>query len=248
MPPAETAAMIRVGTAGWGIAARHAREFPASGMHLERYSQVLSAAEIDTSFYRHHRHETYARWARSVPAHFRFAVKTPRALTHPGTLTLDAGVLERFAAEVSGLGGRLEVLLAQFAPRVAFDRAAAAELFSRLRASVPVRIACEPRHESWADAVADRLLREMDVTRVASDPPRWPGGDAPGGSTGCAYFRMHGAPRIYYSDYSAARLGALAGQLTEAARRSAQVWCILDNTALGHALGNALVLQQQLAG
>ena len=240
--------MIRIGTAGWGIATRHAADFPAKGTHLERYSQVLAAAEIDTSFYRHHQRQTYARWSHSVPESFRFAVKTPRALTQPGSLVLDLEVMKQFAAEVAGLGERLAVVLVQLAPRVAFEQGAAQELFARLRECIPVAIVCEPRHESWGDPRADELLRALQVARVAADPPRWPGGEAPGGSTGCTYFRMHGAPRTYYSDYPAQRLADLAVQLIEAARQSSQVWCILDNTALGHALGNALALQQLAAG
>ncbi len=238
--------LIRIGTAGWGIAARHAAQFPGSGSHLERYGQVLSAAEIDTSFYRHHRHATYARWAASVPAHFRFAVKTPRALTQPGTLLLVRQVLDRFAEEVSGLGKRLGVALLQFAPSVAFDEAVAAALLAHVCASVPARIACEPRHASWNSAAAQRLLRDLNIARVAADPPRWPGGDRPGGDGSCVYFRMHGAPRIYYSDYDAPRLEALAAQLSAAALNAAEVWCIMDNTALGHALANALALKARL--
>ena len=236
--------MIRIGTAGWGIASRYAAEFPAAGTHLERYARVLTAAEIDTSFYRHHRRETYARWASSVPESFRFAVKTPRTLTQPHTLVLAPEVLERFAAEVCGLGTRLEVLLVQFAPSVEFDRTGAEYLFGTLRQTFTARLACEPRHASWAAGEADQLLRELDVARVAADPPRWPGGDSPGGGRSCAYFRMHGVPRIYYSDYPTQRLAQLAEQLAAVGRHAAQVWCILDNTALGHALGNALALQR----
>jgi uncharacterized protein YecE (DUF72 family) len=239
--------VILIGTAGWGIAARHAAQFPGSGSHLERYGQVLRAAEIDTSFYRHHRRATYARWADSVPADFRFAVKTPRALTQPGSVILVPEVLDRFADEVSGLGERLGVALLQFAPSVAFDPAAAAALFTRVRASLPARIACEPRHASWDSAPAQGLLREMNIARVAADPPRWPGGELPGGDGACAYFRMHGAPRIYYSDYDAARLQALAAQLSACALTARDVWCIMDNTALGHALANALTLKARLA-
>lgn len=236
--------MIRIGTAGWSIPLRHAAQFAEPGTHLQRYAQVLNATEINTSFYRHHRRETYARWARSVPADFRFAVKTPRALTQPGTLVLVPEVLERFASEVAGLGSRLEVLLVQFAPRVAFDPRQAQRLFAAVREHCAARLACEPRHPSWAGAEADALLRGLEVARVAADPPRWPGAQTPGGSGEWAYFRMHGAPRIYYSDYPAPRLAQLAHQLAEAARHMAQVWCILDNTALGHALGNALALLQ----
>ena len=77
---------VRIGTAGWGIPRAQAAAFPGEGSHLERYARVLSCAEIDTSFYRPHRVGTYARWAASTPADFRFAVKLPRAITHAAAL------------------------------------------------------------------------------------------------------------------------------------------------------------------
>src|SRR5687767_5317762 len=71
-----------VGAAGWSIPSRYKDDLPGTGSHLERYAQRLDAVEINSSFHRHHREQTYARWAASVPVRFRFAVKTPRALTH----------------------------------------------------------------------------------------------------------------------------------------------------------------------
>jgi len=68
-----------IGTAGWGISARYKDEFPSSGSHLERYAGRLAIVEIDTSFYKPHRRETYERWKGSVPEHFRFSVKMPKA-------------------------------------------------------------------------------------------------------------------------------------------------------------------------
>jgi uncharacterized protein YecE (DUF72 family) len=53
-----------------------------------------------------------------------------------------------------------------------------------------------------------------------------------------AYWRMHGSPRIYYSDYSEDSLVRLASQLRDGD------WCIFDNTVGYHAMGNALRLQE----
>ena len=50
--------------------------------HLERYSRSLRCAEIYSSFHRPHAAATYAKWRDSTPAHFRFAVKMPRTITH----------------------------------------------------------------------------------------------------------------------------------------------------------------------
>jgi uncharacterized protein YecE (DUF72 family) len=73
---------IYVGVAGWSISKEHAARFPVEGSHLERYAQVFNAVEINSSFYRPHRPQTYAPWAASVPDGFRFAVKMPREITH----------------------------------------------------------------------------------------------------------------------------------------------------------------------
>jgi uncharacterized protein YecE (DUF72 family) len=72
---------------------------------------------------------------------------------------------------------------------------------------------------------ADARLASSGVARVATDPPRWQGNELPGGDRRLAYFRWHGAPRLYYSEYTAQRMDTLADQLAEAARVSRAVWC-----------------------
>src|SRR5689334_2372840 len=62
-----TIAVAHIGCAGWSIPRQYAAYFPDQGTHLERYAQQLPAVEINSSFYRPHRPETYARWAASVP-------------------------------------------------------------------------------------------------------------------------------------------------------------------------------------
>ena len=81
---------------------------------------------------------------------------------------------------------------------------------------------------------------------VAADPARVGGDDVPGGWRGLAYFRWHGAPRVYWSRYDVAQIDGLAAQV-RALRRDVDVWCIFDNTASGAACENALDLQQRLA-
>ena len=73
---------------------------PPHGSNLARYAARFAAVEINSSFYRPHRPETYARWADSVPAGFRFAVKLPKSITHEKRLQEFGAELDRFAAEV----------------------------------------------------------------------------------------------------------------------------------------------------
>ena len=77
------------------------------------------------------------------------------------------------------------------------------------------------------------------MARVAADPAVVPAAAEPGGWDGLVYYRLHGSPKVYYSAYPDEYLEALAKTLVRAAK-SADVWCIFDNTAAFAATANAL--------
>lgn len=217
---------------------------PGEGSHLERYAGRLRAVEINSSFYRHHRAQTYARWAEAVPKDFRFSVKAPRAFTHEGELRTPADVLDRFVEEIAGLGAKLSVILVQLPPQLEFHAPAARRCFLALQKRSDAQLVCEPRHPSWSLTKADRLLADLNVARVAADPPPWPGANEPRGDRRFVYFRWHGQPQKYFSEYGHECLAWLQQQI--AATRASEAWAIFDNTAHGHALGNALWLARAL--
>lgn len=235
-----------VGTAGWSIPRPFARAFAGDGSLLERYARVLPAAEINSSFYRPHQPGTYARWAASVPAGFRFAVKVPKEATHTRKLAGAGPVLDRFLAEATALGDALGPLLVQLPPSLALDTRVAGLFFRVLRRRFARPVACEPRHATWFSPAADALLRHHGVARVAADPVRAPGADIPAGDPSLVYYRLHGSPRIYYSPYPDESLTAVAAALRDATTRGAEAWCIFDNTTLGHATGDALKVAAML--
>ncbi|WP_027145965.1 DUF72 domain-containing protein [Mesorhizobium sp. WSM3626] len=234
-----------IGTAGWGIPTRYQQDFPQPGSHLERYGRHFPIVEIDTSFYKPHRRETYERWARAVPEHFHFAVKLPKAITHERRLVDCDELLESFLQQVEGLGAKLSVLLVQLPPSLPFEPVVARRFFDSRRTKV--RLVCEPRHPGWFEPDAEALLADRRIARVAADPAPVPSAAVPGGWPGLAYFRWHGAPRVYYSDYDAESLDLFSRQMQAAAASGAEVWGIFDNTAGGNALGNALRVEAMMA-
>jgi uncharacterized protein YecE (DUF72 family) len=233
---------VFVGTAGWSLSPRYAAEFATAGTHLERYAARFNCVEINSSFSSSHQLRTYERWARTVPATFRFSAKLPRLITHENRLENFAAPLQRFLEQIGGLGDRLGPLLVQLPPSLVFTESIARPFFEALLRQVAVPVLCEPRHESWNTVQVDRFLASLRIARVAADPAPWPSASEPGGWTGLSYFRLHGHPRTYYSDYETSFLKAVRRQITSALERSSEVWCILDNTALGHATGNALTM------
>jgi uncharacterized protein YecE (DUF72 family) len=237
---------VRIGTAGWSIPRAAAAAFPGEGTHLQRYARVMNCAEINSSFHRPHAAAVYAKWAASTPASFQFSVKVPRTITHDAQLKACRPLLERFLEEVAGLGTRLGPLLVQLPPSLELRVRQARTFLDLLRSRHPGAVVCEPRHESWFTPAADRLLTEFNVGRVAADPSRYAAAKQPGGwgiagaEPGLVYYRLHGAPRKYWSRYPPARIEAWAAALREWSAAGRAAWCIFDNTASGAALENAL--------
>lgn len=236
---------LRIGTAGWSLARDAAAAFPTDGSHLERYSAVFDAVEINSTFHRPHRPTTLERWAASVPEHFRFSAKLPREITHTRRLVDAEAPLGEFLDMVAHLGDRLGPLLVQLPPSLQYDSAATA-FMTMLRSRTPLPIALEPRHLSWFEPDVEVQMRQLRIARIAADPPRAPQDGRPAGDTALAYFRLHGSPRVYYSAYAPDALSAWAERIRHAAPRAEQVWCIFDNTTLGAAGVNALTLRELL--
>lgn len=242
-------APLCIGTAGWALPKRHRHLFPVDGSNLVRYAGRFPAVEVNSSFYRPHRRATWERWGASVPAGFRFSAKTPRALTHDQRLLEPEAVLDEFLAAVAGLGDRLGCLLVQMPPSLAFDASIAEHFFLAFRERTAVPLAAEPRHPTWFTSEANELLRAHRVGRVGADPVRAPGAGDPAGWEGTPYFRLHGSPRMYFSEYDRGYLTDLAGRLDRARRGhdvAGPVWCIFDNTGLDAATANAAELGELL--
>lgn len=230
---------LRIGTAAWAIPRAVADAFPSEGSALQRYAAVFNCVEINSSFYRSHKPETYARWAASVGADFRFAVKLPRTITHEARLAAPEMALDQFASEAGGLGPKLGSVLMQLPPSLAFDPAVARMALAALRTRFACLLACEARHATWFGQAATELLREFGVTRVIADPPV--GERGPYVATAfTAYVRLHGSPRIYFSSYEPERLAQVRDWLAT----QPAAWCVFDNTASGAATANALALQR----
>ncbi len=236
---------VFVATAGWGVPREMKARVAAHGSGLQKYASVLSATEINSTFWRRHRPSTFERWRDSVPEPFRFAVKMPRAITHEAALVSAGPELTQFFTDIHGLGAKLGPVLVQLPASDHFQVRRVAAFFRALRARHSGPVACEPRHASWYSDVASEVFMRHDIARVIADPPRPADARAPGGSPSLRYIRWHGSPRVYWSAYGEERLAALAERVNEEAKEAA-VWCVFDNTASGAALADATRLRELL--
>lgn len=233
---------FRVGTAGWSVPKDYAKFFPVKGSHLERYAQVFNAVEINSSFYRDHMPKTYKRWAEETPENFSFSVKLNKLFTHEQVLIVNSEQLAESLEGIQELKNKLGVLLVQLPPGLDYNAEKAERFFEILRQFYHGDIAFEPRHLSWQKSV--ELLERFKVSKVIADPELCRMAHLERKSS---YWRLHGSPKVYYSQYFIHSLEQIASQmkLNQKATHK-QIWCIFDNTAEFYATKNALQLTEIL--
>ena len=218
---------------------KHRQHFPGTGTGLTRYAETFDMVEVNASFYRAVRAETFASWAEQTPDDFRFSVKINRAVTHAARLSANAK-LEPALEPMLRLGVKLAAVLIQLPPTLVHDPERDTAFLTRLRGVYAGMVAWEPRHPSWDDPQAAALLGDNGVTRVRTEIPE-PGAKQQAGG---AYVRLHGTPRRYYSAYSSADLTALATWLRATPPPTITIF---DNTASSAGVRNALELTRLMA-
>lgn len=231
-----------IGTAGWALPKAVVGAIGSEGSTLARYASLFNGVEINSSFYRPHKRTTYKRWASSVPAGFRFAVKAPRQITHEHRLIATTALMDPFLEQIRELGAKLGPVLVQLPPSLAFSDELAAEFFGAWRQRFGGPTVCEPRHASWFSEAADQCLVDHRIIRAAADPALCAAAALPGGAEDGTYIRLHGSPILYESPYGAERLKNWVLPLTTDTRTQT-TWCIFDNTKFGAATADALSLK-----
>jgi len=238
-----------IGTAGWAIPSSSREKFFAGEgkklSHLQAYSARFSGVEINSSFYREHQGKTYQRWAAETPDNFRFSVKLAKRFTHEQRLDVKSEDLQEVLEGIFQLQEKLGVILVQLPPSLAFAPSVAFPFFKKFRKLYEGPVAFEVRHESWGTIAAGACMQEFNLSPVMADPDKVLLKLSQETSS-LSYFRLHGSPQIYYSNYDEAAMKTWLQRIQDKAVLEKQVWCIFDNTALGHATENALQMQEML--
>jgi uncharacterized protein YecE (DUF72 family) len=204
--------LLRAGTSGYSYTEWkgffYPEKLPARAM-LGFYAQHFGAVEINNTFYRMPLPEQLQAWAAQVPEAFRFAIKTPRRITHLRRL---AGVEQETAQLIEALralGPRLGVLLVQLPPDFAFDPTRFTAFVAQLPAALP--LAFEFRHASWEAGAVRELLGTRAAAIVTTDAD--PETDAPAAPPRLDAHTRVGYLRLRRASYSPRELAAWARRI-----------------------------------
>ncbi|PZQ17044.1 MAG: DUF72 domain-containing protein [Ancylobacter novellus] len=174
---------IFVGVGGWTFEPWRESFYPKGlkkDAELAYMAERLTAIEINGTFYRGQKPETFRKWAEAAPEGFRFPLKASRFCTSRRVLAEGAESVARFfATGPTAMGDKLGPILWQLPATKRFEKddlAAFLKLLPAEHDGVKLRHVIEAGHESFADPAFVELLREAEaqVAPVTLDDPNHP--------------------------------------------------------------------------
>lgn len=239
-------AIFFVGTSGWMYDHWKGRFYPANlpkNRWFGFYANLFSAVEVNATFYRTFKEQTYLRWKALAPQGFGFVLKAPRLITHRKYLLEVETEIKEFCQSGALLGEHLEMILLQIAPGTPYD-------LDRLHQALlafpePAKVAVEFRRREWYTSETEQLLRRIGATFCNIDSPRQKLTSIL--TSERAYVRLHGRSRWYSHDYSESELQEIARAAQDLVNQGARrVYIFFNNDFEGYAPANALRLMKLL--
>ena len=173
--------MICAGIGGWTYEPWRGPFYPPKLPHAQELafaSRALTSIEINGTFYRTQKPDTFRKWAEETPDGFVFSVKAPRYAVNKRVLAEAGPSIERFAESgLDELGDKLGPILWQFAPTKKFDAADIAAflaLLPREAKAVRLRHALEVRHASFKTPEFVDLAAKAGAAIVVADSEDYP--------------------------------------------------------------------------
>ena len=235
-----------IGTSGWSYDHWKSRFYPGDlpkSHWLDYYASQFSSVEINATFYRTFKDQTYEKWRQRAPQGFGYVLKAPRPITHRKYL-VEVDELERaFYHSCSLLEDKFELILLQVAPQMPYD-------LPRLRKALsafpdPGKVAVEFRRPEWFSPETLDMLHSLGAVLCNVDSPRQ---ELTGHLTSDkAYIRLHGRNQWYSHNYSGDELKEIARLARQLVRQGAtRVYIFFNNDFEGYAPANALALKAML--
>ena len=231
--------MLLIGTSGWQYRDWRPGLYPAKlpqRLWLEHFAGRFQVVEVNNAFYRLPERSTFQQWRERTPDDFRFAVKMSRYLTHIKRLREPEEPVARFLGRADALGDKLGPVLLQLPPTLKIDVAALDETLRQFPAHV--RVAVEPRHDSWWTAEVQDLLKRHGAALCWADrnsrpiTPLWDTADF-------GYLRLHEGRAKPWPRYGRTALS------TWITRISKPTWVFFNNDPGGAAVIDAVAMARQ---
>jgi uncharacterized protein YecE (DUF72 family) len=212
---------------------------------LEHCADQFTALEVNGSFYRLQKEDSFRDWLARTPEGFVFAAKGHRYVTHNLKLKEPEESVVTSRDNMRPFEKKLAVVVWQLPASFGRDTERL-DSFGRVlrRRWRKVRHAIEFRHPSWFEDQVASIMAEHDLAVCQSDAADWPLWDAV--TTDLVYVRLHGHTRTYASAYSDTHLDEWAGKVRGWHSEGRDVHVYFDNDAEGAAPFDAARLLEKV--
>ena len=233
---------IHIGTSGWSYPHWKGVFYPDTmpkSRWFEYYITHFRTVEINATFYRFFKDQTFQKWHDKAPDEFKYVLKTPRLITHRRYLINVEEQIKLFWRSATLLKEKLGMVLLQLPPSMPYD-------LDRLRKAIltfsdPRYLALEFRHNQYLTEETKTLLVDTGITYCNADSPRSRLNDWLTSDT--AYFRLHGHESWYGCEYSYEELTHIKELIQKMINSGArQIYVFFNNDISGFAPKNALAL------
>lgn len=229
---------IHIGCSSYATPSWQSLFFP-EGLHkkqwFEYYCRHFNTYELNSTFYRFPTLKSLENWYGRTPDGFIFSVKVPKTITHIKRLENCEEEIAKFYGVIrEGLKEKLGCVLFQLPPSFRYSAERLALIVTALDTGFTNVV--EFRNESWWRQDVIEALSTSNITFCSVSYPKLP--DTVIKTTDIGYVRMHGNPKLFYSEYTPERIGELIDSITE--QNFTQAYIYFNNTASTAGIINAL--------
>jgi uncharacterized protein YecE (DUF72 family) len=234
--------VIHIGTSGWSYKHWLGTFYPQGTKAKEQfpyYIKYFNTVEINNTFYRLPKKETFQNWKNEVPDDFIYVIKASRYITHMKKLHDPEKSTAVFLEHAAILGKNLGAILFQLPPSMKADAKILSEFLDQLPTTT--RYVFEFRNSSWYQKGIYDLLQKHNCAFCIYELDRHL---SPIEITAdFVYLRLHGPGKKYQGDYDDKTLSGWA-RLCEKWLKTKDVFVYFDNDEKGYAAFNAIRLKE----
>jgi len=211
---------------------------------FDYYSQQFNTLELNVTFYRFPTLKSLKIWYDKAPEGFDFSSKVPRFITHFRKFEETERMLDDFYGLLKeGLDDKLGSVLFQLPPQLAFSKDKLEKIISQMNPGFNNVI--EFRNESWWRKDVQSILKKNNISFCGVSFPKISHDDVVINNSLC-YYRFHGVPKLFYSEYEKPFLEKIFNQINQN-KKVTRAYIYFNNTASLAALHNARYFQQLIA-
>ena len=209
---------------------------------LNFYSERLNTLELNVTFYRFPTIKGLQDWYQKSPEDFLFSVKAPQEITHVKQFNDCADLIAKlYEVCKQGLKDKLGGILFQLPPSVSYSDEMLEQIISSLNPDF--KNVVEFRHKSWWTQKVYDALAEKNIIFCSVSHPNLPSTIVENTTT--AYIRLHGIPKMFYSNYSPEFLTELKAAIAQKSKLE-EVFVYFNNTASTAGITNAQQFHERI--